>query len=80
MSDEFIRQMARHSDYGSEEEVWTVFRDRFMLKGPHERIADMRLTDQWLEAQDRPTKEAASILTRVRELNGIHAALRRAGR
>ena len=33
MSDEFIRQMARHSDYGSEEEVWTVFRDRFMLKG-----------------------------------------------
>jgi hypothetical protein len=79
MSDPIIEQLSKFGDY-DEQESWQLFRAGFLLKNVSERVADLKNAQAWLETYDKPTKEAASILEKVRLLSDAHFALRRAGR
>lgn len=79
MSDGIVEQLAKYGDH-DEETSWKIFKDFYLRKSPEARIADLKLADQWLEHQARPTREHASILTRKRELEALHWTLRGVGR
>jgi hypothetical protein len=79
MSDGIVEQMAKYGDH-DEETSWEVFKKGYSRKLPEARIADLKMADQWLDVQTRPTREHASILTRKRELEAIHWTLRGVGR
>jgi len=79
MSDEIVRQMSKWGDV-DEEESWRLYKTGFLLMSADKRIQDLQNLDRWLENETRPTREHASMLTRRRELQDIHYALRGAGR
>jgi hypothetical protein len=78
-TDGIVQQLSKYGDY-DEAEAWEVWLSGYMMKPAAARIADLRATDQWLETQDRPTREHASLITRRREMESIHRRLREAGR
>lgn len=79
MEDEIVRQLNAYWE-DEPETSWAAWTAGFMLKNPHQRIADLKTADQWLATQDGITREHASMLTRKRELEDLHWKLRRAGR
>lgn len=56
------------------------FRADFALKDKPGRIADLKIVDQWLGDDVRPTKSYASIWIKRRDLVGLHNDLLRLGR
>jgi hypothetical protein len=72
-----LKQM---QEYHETPDVWITYKDRFSKLGPNERIAQLQLVDQWLEAQCRPTRQTADFIQMKRELSDVHWLLRRADR
>jgi hypothetical protein len=66
---------------GDPDDVWAEYKTAFSLSKPETRIGDLVYMDSFLEVHaDKPTHEAASLLTCKRELLDIHQKLRRSGR
>jgi hypothetical protein len=79
MSDSIVDQLTKYGDY-NEEEAWDRFKQGYLLKSPESRIIDLKACDTFIEQFNHPTKEAASVLTRKRELFDIHTRLRELNR
>ena len=79
MSDGIIDQLTKYGDF-DEQEAWNGFKQAYLLKTSESRIIDLKACDSFLDQFNHPTKEAASVLTRKRELFDIHTRLRNAGR
>ena len=72
-----LKQMA---EYHETPDVWATYKSQFSKRGPNDRIAQLQLVDQWLAAQDRPTRQTADFIQMKRELSDVHWLLRRADR
>jgi hypothetical protein len=79
MNDQIVDQLTKYGDF-DEAEAWDVFKNNYLMKTPEQRIIDLKACDTFIEQFNHPTKEAASVLTRKRELFDIHTRLRQAGR
>ena len=71
--------MAKYTDFDSDQ-VWDAFLGQYVRATPAERIAAMKDLDQWLEAEDQPTRALSDLITRKRELEDTHFTLRKLGR
>jgi hypothetical protein len=78
-SDSIVEQLTKYGEI-DEQEAWNGFKQAYLLKTPESRIIDLKACDSFLDQFNHPTKEAASVLTRKRELFDIHRRLRDAGR
>jgi hypothetical protein len=73
------RSMARYR--GDADDVWAEYKTAFSLSKPETRIGDLAHLDSFMDVHmDKPTNEAASLLTCKRELVSIHETLRKANR
>jgi hypothetical protein len=82
MSD-LLEHLTEYSDFNPDEQAWAVYKNRFLASTPDHRQAEMRAFDQFVDTHDkfsRPTREAADVLARRRELGDLHALARKAGR
>jgi hypothetical protein len=79
MSDGIVDQLTKYGEI-DEEEAWERFKQGYLLKTPESRKIDLAACDSFIDQFNHPTKEAASVLTRKRELFDIHTRLRQAGR
>jgi hypothetical protein len=79
MSDGIVDQLTKYGDF-DEDEAWERFKQGYLLKTPESRKIDLAACDSFIEQFNHPTKEAASILTRKRELESIHRRLRELNR
>ena len=80
MSDMKIDEaMAKYTDFDADQ-VWDAFRDQYLRATPAERIAAMKDLDQWLEAEDQPTRALSDLMVRKRQLEDVHFTLRKLGR
>jgi hypothetical protein len=79
MTDSIVEQLTKYGEI-DEEEAWNGFKQAYLLKTPESRIIDLKACDTFIDQFNYVTKEAASVLTRKRELFDIHTRLRQAGR
>jgi hypothetical protein len=69
-------------DYWSDnpEAAWSKYKERFATATKAERISKLRNVDLYFGDEIKPTREAAAMLRRKRELEHAHWALVRIGR
>ena len=65
---------------GDEAELWQKFKGDFVQKPEAVRLNDLHTLNQWLDQEDRPTREHAALLTKRREMEDLHRLLKGAGR
>ena len=78
MTEEWIKGL--YWDEGSEEDFWNVAKSNFIKRNEAERLQLMKAVNAWMDEEDQPTREAASLLTKQRELEHLHRTLKAAGR
>ncbi len=83
MDDQITDSLSRYwSEDG--EQAWRGFATGFLTKAPAQRVADLKVADQWIDnyqqTHTQPTRELGSLIQRRRELLDLHAAMVRAGR
>ena len=79
MTSKLDEAMSKYTDFDSEE-VWDRFRDSYIKATPAERIAALQNLDQWLEAEEKPTRALSDLIQRKRQLEHTHFTLRKLGR
>jgi hypothetical protein len=82
-SDAISRALSKFGDY-DESEAFEVFKASFVLKPVQARIDDLLSAEKYFEEhlaeKTAPTKELSSLLTKKRELEGLHRRLRELNR
>ena len=83
MSDSITENLSKYGDY-DEAEVWDRFKENFLLKGPRERIENLKSVDIFIEShmegRSGVTKELGSLLAKKRDLELAHRRLRELNR
>jgi hypothetical protein len=81
MSDKMTAEMVKQLYWEEgEDALWQKFRGDFIKKGEQARLQDLHAVNQWLGEEDQPTREAASLLTKQREMEHWHRQLKSIGR
>jgi hypothetical protein len=77
MMEEWMRQ---HYWEGDEEVFWNKCKADFAKKPEAGRLQDLHAVNTWLDQEHRPTREHAALLSRRREMEDLHRALKGIGR
>jgi len=72
--------MRKYTEFDGDE-AWERYREKFVRLSADERRAELLICDGWVEGHcTQPTKEAADIWNRRRDLGRWHETLMKAGR
>jgi hypothetical protein len=77
MTDEWVKQLYWEE---GESALWDKFKGEFIRKPEVARLQDLHAVNQWLDQEDRPTRELAALLTKQREMEDLHRTLKGLGR
>jgi hypothetical protein len=81
MSDKMVENWAKALYWEEgEDALFDHMKETFIRKDPLTRLQDLQIVDSWLNEESAPTREHASMLTKKRELEHLHRALKAAGR
>jgi hypothetical protein len=65
---------------GDEEQFWQRAKGDFLRQPEANRLQLLHAVNAWLDVEDRPTREHASLLTKQRSLEHWHRQLKALGR
>jgi hypothetical protein len=77
MTEAWIKEMYWDQD---EEQFWSRAKGEFIKQNELRRLQLLKAMNAWADLEDRPTREAASLLTKQRELEHWHRQLKALGR
>jgi hypothetical protein len=81
MTDKMTESWVRDLYYSEgEEQFWQMAVDRFTKQPEVNRLQLLHAVNAWLDQEDRPTREHASLLTKQRDLEDWHRKLKALGR
>jgi hypothetical protein len=81
MSDKMMAEMVKQLYWEEgEDALWQKFKGEFVQKPEAARLQDLHAVNQWLGEEDQLTREAASLLTKQREMEHWHRQLKALGR
>ena len=63
-----------------EEKFWDAAKSNFLKQPEANRLQLLHAVNAWLDVEDQPTREHASLLTKQRELEHWHRQLKALGR